>query len=111
MPRKPKSWDHAISRDPRGEIIQCQSCTRGLRDEVQRQATPMAGWIGSYRYDSGRAGRVSTRRIYLCRGCAEFWCRKHKLYWPAPPPGTRSPAVSKVIRAAAEGFKASEEVR
>jgi len=78
-----KSWDHAIDRiteeDTRAPysrewLAKCRASTK-----CQNPCTHFV-W---YRYITGQAGRVTTRKKPVCLAHAEAFARKHSVAMPA----------------------------
>jgi hypothetical protein len=83
-----------------GYTIAEMTCTNGLRCpgmhvvETQSFGTSRVGGTvthrATYRYITGRAGRVGERELFLCDSCAAKFATRHKLIpnaeGSAPPP-------------------------
>jgi hypothetical protein len=117
MPKQSSAWGHAIRpiNDSEREVGfkpgHLQTCSAGLRcpgvhEEVReidygvrreyrtRVGSP-AEFVAIYNYVTGRAGRVTTRWMYLCNPCAEKWAARNKVAFPpvALPAAPRVPDV------------------
>ena len=89
-----ESWGHAIRALTRGEQVAgftdrryhrcCAQCHR--TEERRHQESSRAFYSSSFRYRTGRAGRIGERHLYLCETHAEKFAQRYGLKLPRPEP-------------------------
>lgn len=95
MSGMPKTWGHALRRLPEEERASCARLGWTCSGKCSQPATHEA----SYKYVTGRAGRISTRRLLKCDDHAAKFAAKYHVTADDSPAPTRAidAAVSDVV--------------